>query len=358
MIHAILYMGQSNVPGVEHTGAPSGLPEPAVRYWIRGLSGGITDVAWHDLEQWPDSSATFGPALAMGLTLQEFWEDKVAILQISRGGSYMWQWQPGEFFHNQATITINQARALLLAQFPGETDVYWHFVWQQGESEMLNADISYTNGWTAGFNTLKASWEALLGQQLEPVIILTNQNISGAVWPTQMRAAQLAADAAAFVDTNAAVTVDGLHNNSPSNNIFGAETANTLIELNPMTVTHGTATRTAVADTVVGQLDTGAGPGKILVRAGVTTLVTITLADPAFSAAVAGVATLLGTPLTAIGVADGQADNFLAQNSDGTTAFGGAVTATGDGGDMQLDDIDILDGETVTLTSGSYTAPP
>ena len=69
MIHAVLYMGQSNVSGVEITGLPSGVPLSAVRMWIRGISGGTTDSAWHDLTQWPDSSAAFGPALAMGVAM-------------------------------------------------------------------------------------------------------------------------------------------------------------------------------------------------------------------------------------------------------------------------------------------------
>lgn len=229
VIHAVLYMGQSNVPGVQTTGLPPGVPLPAARYWIRGISGGITDVAWHDLQQWTDSSTSFGPALAMGVALNARWPGKVAILQISRGGSSMAQWQPGQFFWTAAHDTIVTARALLLAQFPGETQVYWHFVWDQGETEQQSSDLPTVQAWALGYTNVKQSWEALLGQSLRRIIIGTNANISGATFPGVLAAQQTSVADKLVPTTSFAVTVDGLHRDSPTNNTVGNLTAAAII---------------------------------------------------------------------------------------------------------------------------------
>jgi hypothetical protein len=327
---------------------------------MRGISGGVTDVAWHDLDQWPDAAASFGPALAMGVALNAIWPGKVAVLQISRGGSSMADWQPGEFFHTAATDTINAARALLLAEFPGETEVYWHFVAQQGETDQQDANIAVQQAWAAGLETVKASWETLLGQSLRAIIVGTNQNISGAEHVGTLRAQQLSV-ADQFVDTDFATTVDGLHNDSATNNTIGGRIADAIyadyLETNGM-IEHATDVRTAIADLVVDSLDAGSSAGKLIIREGTTVLGTVTLADPAFGDAAAGVATLLGTPLVGTWVANGDADNFLAQDSDGNTKFGGSVTATGGGGDMALGTVTIDTSEVITITGGSYTAPP
>lgn len=125
-----------------------------------------------------------------------------------------------------------------------------------------------------------------------------------------------------------------------------------------MAITHGTTTRTAVADTVVDRLDAGLAAGKLKIRASTTVLATITLADPAFGAAVNGVATLAGTPLDDAATATGTADNFQATDSDDNVVFSGTVTATGGGGDLTLDTTVISSiGQIVTITGGSYTAP-
>lgn len=124
-----------------------------------------------------------------------------------------------------------------------------------------------------------------------------------------------------------------------------------------MSVTHATAVRTIVADAVVDQVDAGAAAGKIRIRAGSTTLCDITLTDPAFGNASAGVATLNGLPKSGTASAAGTADNFQALDSDGNVKFSGSVTATGGGGDLTLDTVTISIGETVTINSGSYTAP-
>lgn len=127
------------------------------------------------------------------------------------------------------------------------------------------------------------------------------------------------------------------------------------------------ASQQAAADAVVDQLDGAAGTLKIYTGtqpadadtdpAG-TLLVTITLAAPAYGAAnSSGTAALLGTPLSAAASAAGTAGCFAVETNAGGNVFQGSVTATGGGGDLTLDNVSIASGQTVNISSLSYTQP-
>lgn len=129
-----------------------------------------------------------------------------------------------------------------------------------------------------------------------------------------------------------------------------------------------TGVRNACCDAAVDALDAGAAAATFEVRTGAqpasaddaatgTLLLTFTLADPAFGAAAAGVATLQGTPISATGVGDDTAGWFRAKDSDGNTVLDGAVTATGGGGELELNTTAISTGLDVDITSGTVTMP-
>jgi|SRR5688572_12018934 len=129
-----------------------------------------------------------------------------------------------------------------------------------------------------------------------------------------------------------------------------------------------TATRNAMADALVDRVDAGAAAGTLEIRTGSqpasandaasgTLLATVTLADPGFGAASSGAAALASTPRTATGVASGTAGWFRAKDSDGNTAFDGSVTATGGGGDLELNTTTISTGVDFEITSGTITIP-
>lgn len=135
-----------------------------------------------------------------------------------------------------------------------------------------------------------------------------------------------------------------------------------------MPVRLATATVNAKADAAVDRLDGGPAAGTIKIYTGSqpasandpvtgTLLATFTLADPAFGSAAAGVATLAGTPLTTSAVAAGTAGWFRAADSTGASVFDGSVTATGGGGQIQLNTTTLSVGVDVELTSGTYTQP-
>lgn len=124
-----------------------------------------------------------------------------------------------------------------------------------------------------------------------------------------------------------------------------------------MAVTHPTATRTGLADFVVDQLDVNTPPGKIIMQtAGSVTVATLTFANPAFGAAAAGVATANAIVADTNAVGGTIAKAELRQGG-GTPIILCSVTATGGGGDIQLNSVVISAGQQVSLTSLTYAAP-
>lgn len=127
------------------------------------------------------------------------------------------------------------------------------------------------------------------------------------------------------------------------------------------------AARDDATDAVVDLIDAGAGAGTIKVYTGSqpadaddaatgTLLVTITCADPAFGASSSGTATASAIA-DATPVANGTAGWFRVEDSNGANVFDGSVTATGGGGDMELNTTAITTSEDVSVTSFTYTTP-
>ena len=127
------------------------------------------------------------------------------------------------------------------------------------------------------------------------------------------------------------------------------------------------AARNAAADGVVDLIDAGSGAGTVKIYTGSqpstgdtaetgTLLVTLTLADPAFGAASAGVATATD-PAPVNAVATGTAGWFRVEDSTGANVFDGDCTATGGGGSMTLSTTSLVSGSPVDITSFTVTMP-
>jgi hypothetical protein len=116
-----------------------------------------------------------------------------------------------------------------------------------------------------------------------------------------------------------------------------------------------------MCDAGVDRLDAGSGAGKVkLYTSGkATLLVTITLNDPAFGSAVAGVATVSVSPSkpSGTGVADGAAAVAEFTDSAGNVEFEGTVTTTGGGGAITMASVDIVTDAAVEITGGTITMP-
>lgn len=135
-----------------------------------------------------------------------------------------------------------------------------------------------------------------------------------------------------------------------------------------MAVNLSVATRNAMADIVVARLDLDAGPASIALRTGAspgadnaatgTLLATLAFNDPSFAAAALGVATMDNTPvLSAVGVAAGTAGYFRMTDNSGDVVMDGTITATGGGGDLELNTTTISVGLAVEITAGTITQP-
>jgi hypothetical protein len=127
------------------------------------------------------------------------------------------------------------------------------------------------------------------------------------------------------------------------------------------------ASQDAAADGVVDRLDAGAAAGTLKIYTGAqpadaddaatgTLLVTLTFSDPAFGASSGGTATA-GVITSGTAVATGTAGWFRCADSDGVTVFDGDITAGGGGGDIELSSMSITTGDTVGVSSLTYTPP-
>jgi hypothetical protein len=101
---------------------------------------------------------------------------------------------------------------------------------------------------------------------------------------------------------------------------------------------------------------TGTQPATGNDAASGTLLVTVNLPADAMAAAASGVAAKLGT-WSGVAVADGTAGWFRIANSAATRNYDGEVTATGGGGEIELDDISIVIGQTVLIAVFTINQP-
>jgi hypothetical protein len=121
-----------------------------------------------------------------------------------------------------------------------------------------------------------------------------------------------------------------------------------------MAVTHSAATRNAIADAVLAEIDIDAGAGNLIFQtSGAVEVATLVLSDPA--------GTVSGAVLTFSAITDdtsatgGTTDRFIIEsNSTGTRVLGSVGTS---GQDINLSSVVIGAGDTVSVSSLTYTAP-
>lgn len=125
-----------------------------------------------------------------------------------------------------------------------------------------------------------------------------------------------------------------------------------------MAVTHPTAVRDGVCNFVVDQLDEGTPPGKLVFQtSGDVTVATLTFSNTAFGSSSGGTATAaaITSDTNAVG---GTIAKARLRNAAGTDKIICSVTATGGGGDITLSSVVVSAGQTVSVTSLTYTAMP
>ena len=126
-----------------------------------------------------------------------------------------------------------------------------------------------------------------------------------------------------------------------------------------MAITHVVAVRNGLADYVVDAIDGDTGDANgdlVIMTSGDVEVATLAFSDPAFGTAATGTATAnaISDDTNATG---GTAALFKVQDKANNEVFRGSVTNTGGGGDLQLSSVSIGNGDTVSVTSFTYTAP-
>ena len=125
-----------------------------------------------------------------------------------------------------------------------------------------------------------------------------------------------------------------------------------------MAVTHPTAVRDSVCNHVVDQLDEGTPPGNLVFRtAGDVEVATCPFSTTAFGASSGGTATAaaITSDTSATG---GTIAKATLQNAVGTAKINCSVTASGGGGDIELSSVIVSVGQTVAVSSLTYSAMP
>lgn len=125
-----------------------------------------------------------------------------------------------------------------------------------------------------------------------------------------------------------------------------------------MTITHTTAIRNALATVVGDAVDSGSidATGRMIFRTeGGDEVATLALANPAFGDPSNGTITAnaISDDTNAAG---GTVTNFRLVDRNGDMVVSGTVTAVGGGGDIELSSTTIGAGDTVSVSSLTYTA--
>lgn len=133
-----------------------------------------------------------------------------------------------------------------------------------------------------------------------------------------------------------------------------------------MAIRISTTARNSAADVIGNLVDAGAGAGTLKLYTGAqpatpntaasgTLLATVTLVDPAFTAAVTGSKTL-ADPAPVTGVADGTAGWWRIADSDGNAVIDGTAGTTGT--DLILNTATISNGVSFDILSGGTITMP
>jgi len=122
-------------------------------------------------------------------------------------------------------------------------------------------------------------------------------------------------------------------------------------------VTHPSAIRNGIADYVVDQIDLSSPPGKLVFQtSGGAAVASLTFSNPAFGSAASGTAT--ASAITSDTNAVGGTTTKAELRQGGATAIVlCSVTNTGGGGDIQLSSTVVSAGQTVAVSSLTYSAP-
>lgn len=124
-----------------------------------------------------------------------------------------------------------------------------------------------------------------------------------------------------------------------------------------MSISHSTEIRDQIASLIASKIDAASSSGKLIIQnASGGTLATLPLPVPSFLTPSGGVITA-NTITPRIVSTTGTAALFVVKDGDLNEIFRGNVGITGSGADCILNNLDLIAGGRVTISSCTYTAP-
>lgn len=121
-----------------------------------------------------------------------------------------------------------------------------------------------------------------------------------------------------------------------------------------MAITHSTTIRNAIADLVVDAIDAGGAGTLEFQTSGDVEVATLTFSATAFGAASSGTATA-DTITSDTSATGGTVAKFVVKSGGDATIFSGAVATSGS--DINLSSLSVGSGDTVSISSLTYSAP-
>ena len=123
-----------------------------------------------------------------------------------------------------------------------------------------------------------------------------------------------------------------------------------------MAVTHSTSARTSLATAILDDIDVGTAGNLVFQTSGSAEVATLALQT--VSGTVSGAVLTFATPDDDTTATGGTVSKFVIQTSAAADVVLGNVTATGGGGDIELSSLSVGVGDTVSMSSLTYTAAP
>ncbi len=117
------------------------------------------------------------------------------------------------------------------------------------------------------------------------------------------------------------------------------------------------AVETAIGASAILLLRTGAAPANLAAASTGTVVATLNLPADWMSNASGGLKALLGTWQDSAADATGTVGHFEFRSSGGTAHLRGSVTATGGGGDITLDNVNVNVGQSISITAFNLNKP-
>lgn len=125
-----------------------------------------------------------------------------------------------------------------------------------------------------------------------------------------------------------------------------------------MATSHPVALKNEVVDLITGKLNLGSTNPQgrfVFLDSGDVVLASLDLSNPAFAASVNGQAAVNTVTTDTSADATGTAVSFEFRDRDDAAVWGGSVTGTGGGGDVELTNVSLAVGDQVALPNYTYT---